>query len=115
AAPAGIWTRKRALQSLHFWSVAAPFAMALTVQVGFLVHQIAMLEPKIGRTTAGLSVAAITAAAILGRFVLGGFANRLDMRQFTAVSVATQAAALLAMVWLSDTVGLMAACVLFGL
>ena len=32
-----------------FWSVAAPFAMALTAQVGFLVHQIALLEPALGR------------------------------------------------------------------
>ena len=35
------WTRRSALRSLPFWSVAAPFAMALTAQVGFLVHQIA--------------------------------------------------------------------------
>src|SRR5581483_5631795 len=61
------WNRPRALRSLHFWSVAAPFAMALTAQVGFLVHQIAILEPTIGRTQAGLSVAAITVAAIAGR------------------------------------------------
>ena len=34
-----------ALRSAEFWSVAAPFALALTAQVGFLVHQIAILEP----------------------------------------------------------------------
>src|SRR5262245_24174890 len=45
---AGTWTRRRALRSTAFWSVAAPFAMALTAQVGFLVHQIAMLEPVLG-------------------------------------------------------------------
>ena len=89
--------------------------MALTAQVGFLVHQIAILEPMIGRVQAGLSVAAITVAAILGRFVLGPFANRLDMRRFTAVSVASQAVALLAIVWTSNPAALMAACLLFGL
>ena len=61
----------RALRSPAFWSVAAPFALALTAQVGFLVHQIAILEPRIGRAQAGFSVAALTVTAIIGRFGLG--------------------------------------------
>ena len=40
--------RRSALRSCRFWSVAAPFALALTAQVGFLVHQIAILEPRHG-------------------------------------------------------------------
>ena len=32
-----------------FWTIAIPFALALMAQVGFIVHQIALLEPKIGR------------------------------------------------------------------
>ena len=71
--------------------------MALTAQVGFLVHQIAILEPMIGRAQAGFSVAVLTIAAIAGRFTLGAFADRLDMRRFTAWSVLSQAAALLAL------------------
>ena len=49
--------------------------MALTAQVGFLVHQIAILEPMLGRAQAGFSVAALTVAAIIGRFGLGAFAS----------------------------------------
>ena len=79
------WTRRSALRSTKFWSVAAPFALALTAQVGFLVHQIAILEPMIGRAQAGFSVAALTICAIIGRFGLGAFANRLDMRRFALV------------------------------
>lgn len=109
------WTRRSALRSRHFWSVAAPFAMGLTAQVGFLVHQIAILEPTIGRAPAGFSVAALTVAATLGRFGLGAFANRVDMRRFTAWSVASQAVALLAIAATSDTTALFAACILFGL
>ena len=109
------WTRAAALRSRHFWNVAAAFAMALTAQVGFLVHQIAILEPTIGRTQAGFSVAALTITAISGRLALGAFADRLDIRRFTAVSLASQAAALFAIYWLSDTTALMLACVLFGL
>jgi MFS family permease len=116
AAPAATaWNRRSALRSFRFWSVAAPYAMALTAQVGFLVHQIAILEPVIGRAQAGFSVAALTVAAIAGRFGLGAFAARLDMRRFTAWSLASQAAALLAMTSTADTAALMFACAVFGL
>jgi MFS family permease len=113
-APA-VWTRRNALRSAKFWSVAAPIALALTAQVGFLVHQIAILEPVLGRAQAGFSVAALTVMAILGRFGLGTFANRLDMRRFAAWSVASQAVALLAIAATSNTTALFAGCVLFGL
>ena len=109
------WTRRNALRSTRFWSVAAPIALALTAQVGFLVHQIAILEPVLGRAQAGFSVAALTVMAILGRFGLGAFANSLDMRRFTAWSVASQAVALLAIAATSNTAALFAGCVLFGL
>ena len=116
AAPAAAaWTRRSALRSAKFWSVAAPFALALTAQVGFLVHQIAILEPILGRAQAGFSVAALTITAILGRFGLGAFANRIDMRRFAACSVASQAAALLALTATSNPAALVAACLLFGL
>jgi MFS family permease len=115
AAPAAAWTRRSALRSAKFWSVAAPFAMALTAQVGFLVHQIAALEPTMGRAQAAFSVATLTVMAILGRLGLGAFARRLDMRRFAAWSVASQAVALLALTATTNSAALIAACVLFGL
>ncbi len=108
-------TRRGALGNLAFWSVAAPFAMALTAQVGFLIHQIPLLEPVLGRSQAGLSVAILTVMAIIGRFGLGALAARLDMRRFTAWSVLSQAMALFAMLLTNDTMALFAACALFGL
>jgi MFS family permease len=115
AAAASPWTRRRALRSPRFWSVAATFAMALTTQVGFLVHQIAMLEPMLGRSAVGLSVAVLTVCAITGRFVLGALAPRLDMRRVTAGSVLSQAAALLAIALTTDPAVLFVACAVFGL
>jgi MFS family permease len=109
------WTRGAALRSRHFWNVAATFAMALTAQVGFLVHQIAILQPTIGRPQAGLSVGILTISAISGRLALGAFADRLDIRRFAALSLASQAAALFAIMWFSDTTALLVACALFGL
>jgi len=109
------WTRARALRSAKFWSVAAPCALALTAQVGFLVHQIPALEPRMGRQQAALSVAALTVAAISGRFGLGAYANRLDIRHFAAWSLASQAVALLTIIVVDNAAVQIAACVLFGL
>jgi MFS family permease len=109
------WTRTRALKSPAYWSVAAPLAMALTAQVGFLVHQIAFLEPMLGRTQVGLSVAILTAAAILGRFGLGAYATKLDMRRFAAWSLASQAAALGMMMMTQQPAALFIDCAVFGL
>jgi MFS family permease len=115
-APAAVaaWTRRSALRSPAFWSVAAPFAMALTAQVGFLVHQVAFLQPALGRAEAGVSVAVLTVAAIVGRLMLGVVAQRIDVRRFTAWSLASQAAALLAMIWTGEPAALYAACVVYG-
>ena len=117
AAPvaAPIWTRQRALRSPAFWSVAAPFAMALTAQVGFLVHQVAFLQPMLGRAQAGFAVAVLTVSAIAGRLMLGAIAPRIDVRRFTAWSLASQAAALLAMIWTGEAWALYVACAVYGL
>jgi MFS family permease len=109
------WTRAEALRSLAFWSVAGPFALALMAQVGFFVHQIAFLEPVIGRTQAGLTVALLTAMAIVGRFALGVSVLRLDLRRVTAVSLLGQAAALFAMTQTTNAAALFIACAIFGL
>ena len=113
--PAGAWTRASALRSAAFWSVAGPFAVALMAQIGFIVHQIAFLEPAMGRPRAGLAVGVMTVMAVVGRIVLGTFIARLDARRVTALSVASQAAALFAMTQTTDVAVLFIACAVFGL
>ena len=108
-------TRREALRDLAFWSVAAPIAMALTAQVGFLVHQIAFLEPLLGRAHVGWSVAILTVAAITGRFVLGAYANRVDIRRVAFWSLLSQAVALVAMTLTTHPAALFVACAVFGL
>ena len=114
AAAAPAWTRGRALRSPAFWSVAAPFAMALTAQVGFLVHQVAFLQPVLGRAEAGISVAVLTITAIVGRLILGALAQRIHVRRFTAWSLASQAAALFAMIVTGEPAALYVACAVYG-
>jgi cyanate permease len=84
-------------------------------QVGFLVHQIAFLEPAMGRTGVATAVAVLTIAAFVGRIVFGVFIQRLDARRVAALSLLAQAVALLAMTQTTETSALLVACAVFGL
>jgi MFS family permease len=107
-------SRVKLMRSLAFWTISLPFAFALVAQIGFIVHQIALLEPKVGRSSAGLAVSVMTFMSIAGRFGLGMVVDRLDPRLVTAVSLASQAAALL-VIRQTDTVQIiLAASAVFG-
>ena len=107
-------SRAKLLGNLPFWTITVPFALALLAQVGFIVHQIALLEPAVGRPLAALAVAVTTAMSLTGRLCLGIVVDRLDPRKTAAVSIATQAAAFCVIAWTSDTAFLFVACAVFG-
>jgi cyanate permease len=102
------------LRSFGFWTVTAPFALALTAQIGFLVHQIAILEPSLGPALAALAVSISAAMSLTGRTCLALIVDRLDPRLTSAVSVLTQAAALVTITQTSNVAILFAACAVFG-
>src|SRR4030095_11962503 len=92
-----------------------PFALALAAQVGFLVHQISVLEPSLGESRAALTVSAATAAALLGGIVPGVLSDRVDLRKLSAVNIGAQGAALAAMAtWPSPAVLVAASLVALG-
>jgi MFS family permease len=107
-------SRRKLLRHFGFWTITAPFALALLAQVGFIVHQIALLEPAMGRALAAFAVAVTTTMAVIGRLCLGVVVDRLDPRVAAAVSIAAQAAALCALAWTAEPAILFAACVVFG-
>jgi len=94
----------QALRSLHFWSVSLPFALALAAQVGFIVHQVAFLLPRLGSAGAGTAIAATAVAAALGRLAFAPLIDHLNQRIAAAASFASQAAGLGLMLALKDTV-----------
>jgi cyanate permease len=107
-------SRAMLMRRVAFWTISIPFALALVAQIGFIVHQIAMIEPKIGRANAGFAVSVMTFMAIAGRLGLSLVIDRFDPRRVTAVSIVSQAAALLAIMQ-SDTIPvILAACGVFG-
>jgi MFS family permease len=107
-------SRVKLMRSLAFWTISLPFALALVAQIGFIVHQIALLEPKVGRSSAGLAVSVMTFMSIAGRFGLGVVVDRLDPRLVTAVSLVSQAAALLVIRQTDAVPIILAASAVFG-
>ena len=109
-------SQAQALSNWHFWSVSLPFALALAAQVGFIVHQVAFLLPRLGNQGAGIAIAATALAAMAGRLVLGTVIDRVDQRLVSAASFASQAAGLALMLALPDTpAALYVGSVVFGL
>jgi predicted MFS family arabinose efflux permease len=109
------WSRREALRTGRFWTLSLSFGLALVVQVGFIVHHRAFLEPALGRLQAALAVSATTVSALLGRVIAGTLADRMDRRVLSAAMFAMQAAALAAMALSSSPAALFAASVVFGL
>jgi MFS family permease len=108
------WTRRDALRSLPFWTVSGPFSLALLAQVAFIVHQIAFMEPIVGRAQAAVSVSVMTTFAVIGRLTLGAVVDRLDARWISSVSMFSQAIALFCMTRTTDTTLLLICCAAYG-
>lgn len=113
-AATGEISRMAIMRQPAFWTNTIAFALALTAQVGVIVHLIALLEPKLGRAGAGFAVSLLTAMAVAGRFTIGLIIDRLDPRWVTAASVAGQATALFAILQADTAPLLLGACALFG-
>jgi MFS family permease len=83
-----------ALRSLHFWSIALPFSLAVTAQVGFIINQMALLLPHLGIDGAGIAIALTAVAAFAGRSALASVVDRLNQRHASSVTFVWQAAGL---------------------
>jgi predicted MFS family arabinose efflux permease len=108
--------RGAALRDRRFWSVAGPFALAITAQVGVMVYQVSYLLPLLG--TAGTSVALVCTsfAGAVGRLALGAVIDNLDQRLVAAATFASQAAGLTLMIALPQMPeALFAGSIMFGL
>lgn len=108
------WSRARALRSLQFWTMTLPFALGIGAQVGFLVHQLALLAPRMGLQTASYAVAVTTIMAVLGRLIVGAVIDRLNQRIVSAASFVSQALALLALIGAESPMAIFVCCAVFG-
>ena len=88
------WTRRDAARTREFWAILVAFAIVLTAQTGFVIHQISFLEERVGsRSTAALALSVTAFGSIVARLVVGSFADRIDKRRLTVVLFLLQASA----------------------
>lgn len=96
------------------WTAAAGFALALTVQIGFITHHVALASPLLGIAGAGLLVSATGVTAFIGRLILARIVDRVDVR-FLAMSIMlVQTGALLALAAWPTTAVLVGASLVYG-
>lgn len=107
--------RAAAFRSLPFWTISLPFALVLFSQVSFIVHQIAYMDPLIGRERAAIAVGLMTLAAVVGRIGLGFFIDRIDQRKASSALFLSQGLSVIAMVNFPTDLALIAGSFVFGL
>ncbi len=109
-------SRAELMRDLDFWSIAAPFALALSGQVGLFIYQVSYLTPLLGTSGTAFAVALTSVVGISGRLLLGLILDRLPQRPVSAIAFAALGAS--AAIWLAfpnrpDL--LLSACAVFGI
>ncbi len=73
------WTRASAARTVPFWAILIAFLLVLMAQTGFLLHQIAFLEDRLGsRESAALALSTTAFGSVVARLAVGRFADRVD-------------------------------------
>jgi MFS family permease len=109
------WRPAMVLHDGRFLTIAIPFALGLTAQVGFLTHQVAYLSPLLGTVAAGWAVSLTTFAAVVGRVAMGAVVDRVDRRAAACANFLVQVIALGILIAASSPPILYLGCALFGL
>ncbi len=85
----------RFLRDVRFWLVTAACSLSLGAQVGFLMHQIPLLQGALGLSGAAFAVSIAALSAAAGRFALGALSGRFSLPVLAAGCYLVQALGLL--------------------
>jgi MFS family permease len=88
------WTRRQAMSTRAFWSIAIAFFLVLSGQVGFLIHEVSFLSPSLGPAGGAAAVSLTSATSFISRFLVGSFVDRVDKRVVAAICFLLQGAAI---------------------
>jgi sugar phosphate permease len=115
AAQMRVWTIAEATRTVSFWAVLIAFVLVLLSQTGFVIHQIAFLEDRLGsRSQAALTLSMTAFGSTFARVLVGLFADRMDKRRLTATLFAMQAASVLLLLNVDSTWATFALTLVFG-
>ena len=90
------------LADTRFWLITLAAMLSLGAQVGFLMHQIPLLQDSLGLSGAAIAAGLAAASGAIGRFVLGLLSSRFPLASLAAGCYLIQGFGLL-LVLLGDT------------
>jgi predicted MFS family arabinose efflux permease len=108
------WTRAQALQTFALRSTIVTFGIALMVQLGFLSHQVNLLQTFVTPAMTAMIVLASGALAFLGRVLLARVADRLNIRWIASAVLVLSAIGLIVTATANTAVPLIIGTLLFG-
>lgn len=107
-------TRAQALQTFALRSTIVTFGIALMVQLGFLSHQVNLLQTFVTPAMTAMIVLASGALAFLGRVLLARVADRLNIRWIASAVLVLSAIGLIVTATANTAVPLIIGTLLFG-
>ncbi|MCK9495061.1 MAG: MFS transporter [Dehalococcoidia bacterium] len=109
------WTRGEAMRTLSFWAVLVGFVLVLMAQTGFVIHQIAFLEDRLGsRSAAAFALSTTALGSIIARLIVGQFADSVDKRWLTTGIFVVQGLAVLGILAIDNAVATYVLILVFG-
>lgn len=109
------WTRGQAMRTVSFWAILVGFVLVLMAQTGFVIHQIAFLEERLGsRSAAAFALSTTALGSIIARLIVGQFADGMDKRWLTAGIFAVQGASVLLVLAVDNSVATYLLILVFG-
>ena len=110
------WTIREALRTVPFWAVLITFVVVLLAQTGFILHQTAFLEERLGSLSAATVTLSVTAiGSIVARLIVGWFfADRIDKRWLTMGLLIVQGAAALVVIHIDSAAATWLGILVFG-
>lgn len=109
------WTLRQATRTAAFWAILVGFLLVLTSQTGFLIHQIAFLDDRLGsRNAAALALSTTAFGSIVARLIVGVFADAIDKRLLTAGLFIVQGSAMVGVLVVDSPALTYAMVLLFG-
>ena len=110
------WSIRSATRTLSFWSIMISFVIVLLAQTGFILHQTAFVQERVGSLTAATtSLSIIAFGSIVARLVVGRyFADRVDLRILTVIMFFVQGVAALVVIQVDHIAVTYVAILIFG-
>ena len=110
------WSIKRATRTMPFWAIMISFVIVLLAQTGFILHQTAFLQERVGSLTAATSSLSIIAfGSIVARLIVGRFfADRVDLRMLTVIMFLVQGTAAIVVIQVDHIAVTYVAILIFG-